>query len=106
MIATATDDLPLAHVGSHCVHAVKRCATGLAQGGTFINVCHSAEKERWGNMKLNKKKKQRQQTKKENPNVQIEGILDQGAASYLKSKEAHITHTCIPLDHFVVCVCV
>lgn len=106
MIATATDDLPLAHVGSRCVYTVKRCATGLALGATFINVCHSAERERWGNMKLNLKKKEAETADKENPKVQIEGILDQGAASYLKSKEAHITHTYIPLDHFVVCVCV
>lgn len=49
MIATATNYLPLAHVGSHCVDAVKCWATRLGQSVTLISVCYS-DREKDGDM--------------------------------------------------------
>lgn len=57
MIAAATYYLPLAHVGSHCVDAVKILATWLGQSATLINVC---QKERERKTERDEEEKERQ----------------------------------------------
>lgn len=85
MIATAANYLPLAHVGSHCVDAVKCWATGLGQSATLINVW-------WMEIHEDKKKTEGQKEEEERRSkVQIQGRNDQGAASQPKSKQTYIT---------------
>lgn len=81
VIATAANDLPLAHVGSLSVDAVKCWATRLGQSGALIDVCYSGREKDM--CKMNKARRRRTIKKK----AEIHGIRDQWA----KSKQMYIT---------------
>lgn len=76
MVATATNQLPLTDVGTHCVDAVERWATRLSGGATLISICNSGLKENTDvHMKGDKKRKRRE---REDPKVQIQGMGEPG----------------------------
>lgn len=84
MVATATNYLPLAHVGSHCVDAVKRWAARLGRDVTLVSVCHGARE--------NDEEREKKNNKREDPKVQIQGITEQGG-NFLISIKAIVHHT-------------
>lgn len=98
MIATATYYLPLAHIGSHCVDAVKSRATWLCQSATLVNVCYrerEKEGERW--------RKTEEGGRPKGTNAGHERPEGSSLAT-LWYQSKHTSYSCIPLK--LCCLCV
>lgn len=100
VIATAANYLPVARVWSHCVDADKSGSARLGQSTTLINIWYGETWSMWD--KGEEREKRRRSPQAQRKDKKTRGYLFSHTMLWCQSK--HTSHTCIPLDNFVVCV--